>query len=168
MGSRPKCDTSYGQFNGVSPNAPAQPTSGEYNPVGQVDCCVDCPAGRFNDLDAQDDFWDCKQCPLGKYGPSDGIKAAVCPAGSNTDCCVDCSMGRYRDKPGGVIPADCTYCPPGTWGQTTGLHTDMCTSYCPLGRYNSRAGQSSSVACNKCPDTFTGSKAPWGEQCIHR
>lgn len=166
--SRPQCWTSFSQFEGMSPNAPAQAQTGEYDPSLQMDCCVDCIAGRYSDQTGMDDFWDCKLCPMGKYGPVDGIKAHSCPSGSTKDCCIACGLGRFRPKPGGVIPADCTYCPPGTWGQTSGLYTDKCTGYCPLGKYNSRAGQTSAVACIDCPDTFTGSKAPWGEQCIHR
>jgi len=97
---------------------------------------------------------------MGKYGESDGLTSGACTA--------DCPLGRYRDRVGGVIPADCTFCPPGTWGQTRGLTTDKCTEYCPPGKYNSRVGQTSAAACIDCPPTFTGSKAPWGEQCPHR
>merc|ERR1712216_211724 len=97
---------------------------------------------------------------MGKYGATDGLKTIACTA--------NCAIGRYRDKTGGVLPQDCKYCPPGTWGQSTGLVTYKCTDFCPPGKYNSRAGKTSSTDCILCPPTFTGSKAPWGEQCVHR
>lgn len=97
---------------------------------------------------------------MGKFGQTDGLTSYHCTA--------NCAIGRYRDKTGGVLPQDCKFCPPGTWGQTTGLITDKCTDYCPPGKYNSKVGQISVQACIECPPTFTGSKAKWGEQCVHR
>jgi hypothetical protein len=158
--SKPECPAYHSAISVTGDaNDPFQPPNNGGR-TGTRDCCIDCPAGRYIDTEGNDDIWDCKECPMGKYGQTDGLTSSACTA--------NCPIGRYRDRVGGKIPADCYYCPPGTWGQTTGLSTDKCTNWCPPGKYNSRVGQTTVIACTVCPRTFTGSKAPWGEQCPHR
>jgi hypothetical protein len=158
--SLPQCPKLHAQIStGYDANDPFGGEAGGGR-SGTRNCCIDCPAGRYLDATGEDDIWDCKPCPMGKYGATDGLQTSACTA--------NCAIGRYRDKTGGILPQDCTYCPPGTWGQSTGLVTYKCTDFCPPGKYNSRVGKTSSVDCIDCPITFTGSKAPWGEQCVHR
>ena len=125
--------------------------------TGQASC-ADCPRN-------------CNNCSRGTYNPSIGMALA-------TDC-LQCPLARYGATQGAKdLRSGCLLCPEGTFGETAGLLTSTCSGLCPLGTYsipgltqclNCSARQFSNVlgskSCTSCPEHETSDEGASACEC---
>lgn len=108
-----------------------------------------CPRGTYRKPTTTTDvtrIGDCKPCPRGRYGSTEGLLNSACTAG--------CPLGKFNDMPGAVSADDCKFCPPGTYGNFEGLTTRGCAARCPNGKFSRTYGATSSSSCISCFDQF--------------
>lgn len=82
---------------------------GKFGGASDMRSCNECPAGKYNDREAQTSISVCKNCPAGKYAESKGQ-----PSLNN---CLDCPRGKYSTSEASTT---CRDCPPGLTTSHTG------------------------------------------------
>ena len=104
---------------------------------------VDCRPGTYYDVQTPGatSSSDCKECPIGKHGPSEGAFSLY--------QCIGCSKGKFNPTPG---QGSCSYCSPGKYGlavNTTDGNTGC--GRCPAGKFSSVEGITGEWQCQSCP-----------------
>lgn len=118
------------------------------------DNCFSCPAGYFQDLDAQSS---CKNCGAGQFNELTSQAACKhCPKGfiatpeasavGAARYCSSCVKGTYADQ---TLQAKCKDCPAGSYLDPDGSPQDSSTQciLCPSGYYVPNSGSGECFAC---------------------
>lgn len=132
---------------------------GKYNDINGVigiEKCKICEAGKFSNISHSVTRENCISCPIGKYNTETALKQI-------TDC-KNCQAGKYKNKnqnPGNI----CLNCDNGKYsninsnicieclkGKYTNPNYELYTfcDICPKGRYNKQKGKHEISSCIRC------------------
>jgi len=124
---------------------------GTHNPVAEQSTCIDCSAGKFQELAGNTT---CVACTSGYYCGKRSAAPLPCPGGtrkdaslkvmSSVDQCITCDAG-YACSVGSAVQKPCW---PGSIGPTPEMET---CDLCPLGKFQREYGQ---TACELCTPGF--------------
>ena len=158
---------------------------GTYQSPQNDETCVDCPAGRWSDVQGLTASFQCKYCVAGRYslesGKQDDTHCKACDKGRYADHrgsveCSNCTAGRYAPNVGTVVCEACSgtvvdrtsclaQCEIGYEFQTKdnvcldcppGSHpVNGVCLDCPVGRFSDISG---STACVQCPAGYLSSE----------
>jgi hypothetical protein len=109
---------------------------GKHGRSGTRSDCIDCPTGRYNDVEAIKDASLCKLCIAGTYNSAEGIEFV--------SECKSCPEGRYSPNKGNVVVDQCLQCDAGLKQPLTGQ--SACVK-CEPGRFGIMEG---GTACDAC------------------
>ena len=158
---------------------------GTYQSPQNAETCVDCPAGRWSDVQGLTASFQCKYCVAGRYslesGKQDDTHCKACDKGRYADHrgsveCSNCTAGRYAPNVGTVVCEACS----GTVVDRTSCLAECEIGYefqtkdnvcldcppgshpvngvcldCPVGRFSDISG---STACVQCPAGYLSSE----------
>ena len=125
--------------------------NGKYGTVAGMSQCTDCNRGQHGSdvaVGAATKEAGCINCPAGKYSDIDGLALA-----SN---CKACEAGFWSSDPGIEKESQCKSCIAGTYSNVgAGERTSLgaCTD-CDAGRYSSTTAATTFAQCISCPEGY--------------